>query len=157
MTQKSVIYISGFSDLQGIEKNGSYELLSDIDCGGAEIECFAPIFNGKINGNGHTISNLTLKKCIISDSELVALFESGWKAEIKNIAFANIKLAVHAGRYKPCIATLCGEMEECILSNVSFSVLDGEADYPLVYSATKCKLESITYNNGFNNTLCGHQ
>lgn len=154
---QDVVYLKNFSDLQGIEKNGSYELISDIDCGGAEIECFAPIFNGKLNGNGHTIRNLTLKKRIISDGELVALFESGWKAEIKNIVFANIKLSINTGRYKPCIATLCGEMEACMLSNISFSVLDGAADYPLVYSSTKCEIEHITYNNGFNNTLFGHQ
>ena len=105
---QDVVYLNNFSDLQSIEKNGSYELISDIDCGGAEIECFAPIFNGKLNGNGLTIRNLTLKKRITSDGELVALFESGWKAEIKNIAFADIKLSINTGRYKPCIATLCG-------------------------------------------------
>lgn len=154
---QGVIYLNSFSDLQGIEKNGDYELISDIDCGGAEIECFAPIFNGKIDGNGHTIRNLTLKKRIISDGELVALFESGWKAEIKNIVFSDIKLSINKGRYKPCIATLCGEMEECVLSNISFSLLDGQADYPLVYSSIKCEMEHIVYDNGFNNTLCGHQ
>ena len=83
------VEISNVEGLQNIQSNQNYILTSDIDAG--SVANFAPIsqFNGILNGNGHTIKNVTIQ----GDSS-VALFINTFNATIKNLQLQNIKVNV---------------------------------------------------------------
>ncbi len=94
--------VSNCTELQGMNNDldGDYQLMNNIDCSGSEDwdngQGFLPIasghmegFTGTLNGNGHTISNLTINR---PDLYYVGLFESlnGTQVASFNIVNANI-------------------------------------------------------------------
>lgn len=86
---KIAIYTA--QDLQKISENltGDYRLAEDIDLGGAQ---WTPIrgFAGTFDGNGHTISNLTI--CDNSLMQIGFFTDTTLAAEIQNLALRNVTL-----------------------------------------------------------------
>ncbi len=88
-SETEYVEISNIEGLQNIQSNQNYILTSDIDA--SSVANFVSIsqFNGILNGNGHTIKNLTIQ----GDSS-VALFLNTFNATIKNLQLQNIKVNV---------------------------------------------------------------
>src|SRR5574344_1343937 len=84
------VYIASITDFAKIGETGTYVLQKDIDANG---EIFSPIksFKGSFNGNGYTISNLTITAP--KDSSVVGLFCTTQNATIKNLKLLNVNLA----------------------------------------------------------------
>ena len=72
---------------------GDYVLDQDIDMTGVTIENTAPYsFQGTFDGNGHTISNLSLSPA----KKQTGLFEGLYDATIQNVKFTNVTLTTNA-------------------------------------------------------------
>lgn len=90
-------------DLSKLNNSDSYfTLKNDIDLSGIE---WTPIvgFSGTLEGNNHTISNLTIN----ADADNVGFF-STLSGTVKNVTFANAKIVV-TGRHEN-IGILCGTL-----------------------------------------------
>ena len=80
-----------------VRQNANVYLIADIDCGGEELS-FTAEFRGKIEGNGYSVSNFTVKA---SEGSLAtrncAIFGSlSSKAAISNISFLDVKYVINA-------------------------------------------------------------
>ena len=90
----SPISIGSCSQLKNLTHlSADYQLSNPIECAGVK---FYPLgnFTGTLDGNGHTISNLTIEK---NEQDYAGLFtvlgtEQGHSATIKNIHFNNAKI-----------------------------------------------------------------
>lgn len=71
-----------------------FSIMGDIDMAGMEVTPIDNIdFTGTIDGNNHTISNLTIKGVSVSDSVFCGLFlKTGFKMTFQNITFDNLSL-----------------------------------------------------------------
>lgn len=77
-----------FSD---VGKDMHYWLNADIDCTGIEVNAIRGNFACEIQGNGHTISNLTVKRS--QSSAACSMFGTiAETATIENVAFTGLKL-----------------------------------------------------------------
>ena len=88
-TEKYKIYkIYTPQDLQDMSKDkaGDYIVMNDIDMSGFEFATISGIFQGTINGQGHTISNLTIK------NENAGIFQEIKNVEVKDILFKNVNI-----------------------------------------------------------------
>ncbi len=114
------VEISNIEGLQNIESDKNYILTSDIDASSAVS--FLPItqFNGVLDGNGHTIKNLT-----IQGTTSVALFLNTFNATIKNLQLQNIKVSA--------TQTLDGEIVKSAV---------------LVANSTNTNIENVSIING---------
>ena len=113
----SYIEIDSIEDLQNIEMDNNYILTEDIDA--SAVSSFDPIlsFNGILNGNGHTIKNLT-----IQGTSGVALFLNTYGATIKNLQMQNVKITANQnldGEVVKC-AILVANSTNTTIENVSF-------------------------------------
>ncbi len=73
--------------------NKNFWLLNDVDASSLRAVSPKTTFNGKIEGNGYTISGLKVSKRYISISSKVALFgELGEKASIKNLTMDKLNI-----------------------------------------------------------------
>lgn len=74
--------------------SAKYYLMNDIDMTGIELIPIDNInFIGTIEGNNHTISNLTIKGVKVSDSVFCGLFlKSGFGVTFQNITFDSLRL-----------------------------------------------------------------
>lgn len=109
--------ITSCGELQNIPSTGltgDYVLANDIDCSG--IANFSRIgnFSGTLDGQGHTISNLTVDPGFLSDR--VALFSSTSGAVIRNLSITNAHIVGYTK-----VAVLVGEATNTIITNVSVS------------------------------------
>lgn len=71
-----------------------FSIMGDIDMAGMEVTPIDNIdFTGTIEGNNHTISNLTIKGVKVSDSVFCGLFlKTGFGMTFQNITFDNLSL-----------------------------------------------------------------
>ena len=102
-TEKYKIYkIYTPQDLQDMSKDrfGDYIIMNDIDMTGFEfktIQYGLDNFEGTINGQGHTISNLTIKNEKANNYN-TAIFKYIRNAEIKNIIFKDVNISSVSSR-----------------------------------------------------------
>ncbi|MBQ9730179.1 MAG: hypothetical protein IJV80_05155 [Clostridia bacterium] len=79
--------------MRRVSGNYKYYLVNDIDCGGAEYS-IAEEFKATLEGNGHTLSNFTLKKTVDSSEKRYAMFgDIRAQAVMRNITFKEITVA----------------------------------------------------------------
>jgi len=121
--------ISTCDQLQEIDDNTNteynhYRLTADIDCSG--IENFVPIgldpsgwdgdtFKGVFDGQGHTISNVTIS----SSQSSVGLFSYIFHAEIKNLVLTGGLVTVSSGSWTGLVGGLVGQVESSTISNIT--------------------------------------
>lgn len=114
--KSNVIQIKNCTDLQNINKklDASYELVSDIDCNGVNfipIGTSSTFFTGGFNGNGYTLSNLTINQ----PSQInIGLFGYTQGAHIINVILKNVYVAG-----KNYVGTLIGYANSTEISGVS--------------------------------------
>ncbi len=119
--------IATVGDLQCVRDNlsANYEIISDIDAAGfnfATIGSFQNPFTGKIKGNGHHISNLTVGG---TGSNYNAMFSYASNAEISDLTFINPTLNIDGSSYN---ALLISDMQSSVLKNVHVVGLTVNAD-----------------------------
>ncbi len=108
--------------LSGDVKN--YVIAADLDFSGIDLKV-AEDFSGKIEGNGYTVSNLTLKYASTKKEKpgqkLYGLFGSMKDAEITDLNFENITVTVKPKMGITLYAgLLAGKAENCKITNCSF-------------------------------------
>lgn len=142
----SLMIVEKLEDFKSIKRNDIVELVSDIDCTGVEISELIGYFNGDFNGNGHTISNLTLTKEIWGDEQKIALFKSISHASISNVKFDKIAINVDCGIYNPSIAALAVDVSDSIIKNIKINVIsDMKGLIPMIYESTNSEIDEIVY------------
>ena len=106
--------------LRNIENNvaGKYILMVDLDMTGEE---FTPIgiawekrFTGTLEGNYHTISNLTIN----SDNEYVGMFANINGGTVQNLTLENVNVKSTYKSTNSSIGTLCGHMGNGNIDNI---------------------------------------
>jgi hypothetical protein len=111
-------HISNVTQLQAIKdatNSSHFILINDIDAsatagwnGGQGFEPRSSWFNGSINGQGYTISNLTINRPGLYQAALIG--STGSDAEFKNINFENVSIT-GGGRTATLIGTLAGTID----------------------------------------------
>ena len=106
--------IESVEDLLAIQDapNGAYVLMADLDLTGVQWPC--PDFSGKLDGNGHSLLNLTVSAPGESTAQVLdgnqkpyeacfaGLFGQLTNAEIRNLNLVNLRLLVETD--EPCMA-----------------------------------------------------
>ncbi len=138
--------INSFEELRHLKRKGEYELSCDIDCGGETVKCLLGDFSGKLNGNGHTISNLILSDEIWGDEQSLAMFYSAARAVIQDVVFEKITLSYDRTCYHPRVAALVGNCSNSIVKNVVVKIGSCDESIPLIYEATDCTIENVTFS-----------
>lgn len=126
-------------------KDKHYYITADIDCTDIEVSAVRANFACEIQGNGHTLSNLTVKKSAsnIATSMFGTLTET---AKIENITFTGLKLefTFKPGTYE--VYFVFTEMKAgAVVSNVT---LDGNMN---VYNSSDTEFLNL---DGDNRTNC---
>ena len=115
-TEKYKIYkIYTPQDLQDMSKDrlGDYIIMNDIDMSGFEFATISGTFQGTINGQGHTISNLTIK------NENAGIFQEIKNVKVKDILFKNVNVTSTVSYYIGVIAR--NSYENAIFEKVGIS------------------------------------
>lgn len=123
-----IVDISTCDQLQHIDDNtdteyNHYRLTADIDC--SAVENFVPIgldsdgwdgdtFKGVFDGQGHTISNVTIS----SDQSSVGLFSYTFHATLENLVLTGGSVAVSSGSWTGLVGSLVGQAESSTIRNV---------------------------------------
>ena len=109
--EEGAVSIGSREDMQQLvqDPSGSYELTDDIDMGGA---AWTPVpFSGKLNGNGHTLYNLTVTEIgadtattydgnrIEYETVFGGLFSVMTDAEVQDLNLVNAVVAVQTDRH----------------------------------------------------------
>ena len=107
-------------------KDGIYVLETDLDFTGKNWPAMfsGDTFTGKIIGNGHKISNVTVRQRNVADQNGGLFASIGEGAVIENVSFENITYAVEAGSRKQgaSFGMLTGSLsEDAKLTNVTLS------------------------------------
>lgn len=127
-TKDQAVGIATREDLMKIAENpgGSYQLTADIDMGG---DFWTPIpFSGVLDGNGHTIGNLTV--CDTSDDRcktydgnrkeydtvFAGLFSIMTNAEVKHLRILNEKITIETDQ-NCFIGAIAGYAENSVISD----------------------------------------
>ena len=127
-----------------------FKLVADIDMSGTAYVSAGQIFtfnegeederkvygfSGSFDGNGHTISNLTIKRNLRSGMSYVGLFGYCHRATITNLTLANVSYAVVSGADKGDIgAYVGGVVGYGNLTNISNVRVSGEFNMSLCAS-----------------------
>ena len=127
LLQEDVIrYVSTVEDLKAMENGYIYYLSNDIDMSGIPFEPLKE-FSGVFDGQGYTISNLSLIKNYEDVSPIIGLFSIARSAIIKNLNITDInyiitvKSAVNSDLYS-YTGGLAGQvLDWSIIENVSVS------------------------------------
>lgn len=109
--------ISTCAALQNISTTGlntDYVLASDIDCSGIANFSRVGTFTGTLDGQGHTISNLTVDPGFLSDQ--VALFSATDGAVIRNLSITNAHIVGYTK-----VGVLIGQATNTVITNVTVS------------------------------------
>lgn len=87
---------------QWLSNSASYSIVEDIDMSGFPVSTITYNFIGTLNGNGHTIKNLTVNSVITGGNCYCALFKYiGSNAQISNIIFDKLILFAQNVRNTP--------------------------------------------------------
>lgn len=96
VTIKSGYAISTPQDFQNMGSNlsASYYVVNDIDMNGFNFKRITGCFQGTLNGQGHTISNLTINNTVTSSDgySKACIFQKARNATFENILFKNVNL-----------------------------------------------------------------
>ena len=118
--------VTNKAGLQAITGSGHYSIDADIDASGSWTVTNS--FSGIIDGNNHTISNLTINEPTVDDRAMFKDLGSG--AEIRNLTFENCSVI---GKNKVAIlAASSTSDDDVILKNLTFqncTVLNKENKY----------------------------
>ncbi len=121
----------------GVSREEYYVLMDDIDASSVVINNSNPAFQegigfrGTFEGNGYTISNLT-----VSGGQ--GLFGAlGFNAKINNVSFTNVK--VGSGLYA---LAFCAR--KAVFTNVSIEFALDSASYSVAYSANDCTFNNVS-------------
>lgn len=106
-------------DFKRIANNpsGKYKLENDLDFTGDTLQFTTTVFTGELDGNGHTIKNIT-KNLATEDIHKIAMFYTN-KGTIKNLTIENINVTSDKETSYPegIIAQINeGTIENCIVS-----------------------------------------
>lgn len=136
-TSGSPYQISSIENLYWISQNTSswnsyFEQTADIDASstanwddgnGGDAEGFSPIgisfsddFGGTYNGNGYTISGLTINRTV---GDAIGLFGIAYRADVSNLTLENVDISCTASTYCGALVGLTGSSSE--YSNISVS------------------------------------
>lgn len=121
-------------DVLDIKKTGEYVLAADIDMENIVVRRLFDDFRGTIDGCGHTIRNITVFCNAEYDEQSIALFNSMFNANIKNIAFENVVFKINDNGYSVHSAALCALCEKSRLENVVVKH-NCSTQLPLVYES----------------------
>ena len=111
--------IYSMDDFKRIANNpsGKYKLENDLDFTGDTLQFTTTVFTGELDGNGHTIKNIT-KNLATEDINKIAMFYSN-KGTIKNLTIENINVTSDKETSYPegIIAQINeGTIENCTIS-----------------------------------------
>lgn len=114
--------ISDVNGLQNIATNGHYILISDIDLQGQDWQplCSAGAFAGELDGNGHTIKNLT----VTANTGIVnaGLFgELTYKAYVHDLTLDTVNISGNIENVGAVAGTNKGLIEKVRATNVNLS------------------------------------
>ena len=144
MDTDKIKQVTSLSELLEIKTKDNVCITEDIDCNGQVVPHIAEMFRGTIEGNNHTISNLTVSTEVWGDEQSIAMFHYLSHATISNLHFKNIRFEIEKNGYKPRIAGLCYECGASTIENVSME-LDtsfGE-EIPLIFDANSVKISDL--------------
>lgn len=111
--------------LLGKNKNENIYLTADVDCGGMSLDIVD--YMGEFIGNGHTVSNFTVKyvagKDGLDNDNLLnaSIFGNAYKAKISDVTFDNVSLnyvSGFTGSQGIVIGVLGSRVEEVTITNV---------------------------------------
>lgn len=144
--------IKSAEDLKLLNNNldGDFILMGDVDLSDVD---WAPVgsvdkpFTGKFNGNGYSISNLTLNVDNGTATENVGFFASTSDATISNVLLDNVTVNTPATYNKGAVGTLIGVAADTNIDNVTVrnSSVQG-------HQKTGGLIGSITTNGSATNT-----
>lgn len=132
-----------------------FSIMGDIDMAGMEVTPIDNIdFTGTIEGNNHTISNLTIKGVKVSNSVYCGLFlKAGIGMTFQNITFDNLSLV---NKNVGILTLYVGAIEACntasgnrVLSNCNVNIEsfdDGEASGTVYFGGLIGNLDAAGYN-----------
>ena len=137
----SLIYTR--AELDAIRNNpgGSYILMNDIDLSGKNWTPI-PEFWGTLDGNGHSIDNMTIRNEDSNNSYIAfikAVRNKGVPVTIKNIKFKNVD--IYSTSYKT--ACILGDWASCIINMSNIAVESGN----ITGKGDVGSLMSRTYDN----------
>lgn len=125
-----IMVINTAEELAAIEPNGNYVLGNDIDM--KDIDWLPVEFNGKLDGAGHTIYNLTVTRRSEEnavtidgnhknyDTELVGLFSKSTRANIHDLNVIGAYLEYTTAN-NAFASVLCAWSDDTVFTNVSVS------------------------------------
>lgn len=136
--------VASLSELLEIKAKDNICITADIDCEGQVIPYIAEMFRGTIEGNNHTISNLTISDEVWGDEQSIALFHYLSHATISNLHFKKVRFEIDKKGYTPRIAGLCYECGASTLENVSMELTTSFNDeVALIYEANSVKTSDL--------------
>lgn len=136
--------VASLSELLEIKTKDNICIIADIDCEGQVIPYIAEMFRGTIEGNNHTISNLTVSDDVWGDEQSIALFHYLSHATISNLHFRNVRFEIDKNGYTPRIAGLCYECGVSTIENVSMDLTTSfNEEVALIYDANSVKTSGL--------------
>jgi len=123
-TAENPTIIKDYGSLENIASDGHYILISDIDLQGKEWKplCTSGAFGGELNGNGHTIKNLT----ITANAELVnaGLFgEISYMGYVHDLKLDTVNISGNITNVGAVAGTNKGLIEKVSVTNAKLSSL----------------------------------
>lgn len=111
------ILVASLADLMAMskDKEAYYKLDADIDCADQTMTSIfnsSNIFQGSLDGNGHSISNFSLES-----NNYSGLFGSMKNATVKNLTLNNVTYSQSRGDTQ--LGALAGRAENCTLTNIT--------------------------------------
>jgi len=144
MDTDNVKQVASLSELLEIKAKDNICITADIDCEGQVIPYITEMFRGTIEGNNHTISNLTVSDDVWGDEQSIALFHYLSHATISNLHFKNVRFEIDKNGYTPRIAGLCYECGASTLENVSMELTTSfNEEVALIYDANSVKASDL--------------
>ncbi len=149
---------SDFSRMLMSPSAGNYYIPYDINCEGTSFVLGSNTFNSRVEGNGFTISNLTIGADMgrqqLTQGKSFALFgELGSKAEINNLTIENVTAYVTIRDSTTVHAMFTGVESGAKLSN--FTVQDFTLDINLSPNAIIMNIQNISGTYQTDNWLYG--
>jgi hypothetical protein len=127
ITNNAPIAITTAEELQNMTSDNSYILANDIDLDGFEWQPIENFTKASLDGNGFTISNLTIVKTYEDQTPYVGLFRYTSRAVIKNLTLENVNISITTrtyinNNYEMYIGALAGSLgSNTVVENVSVS------------------------------------
>lgn len=131
-SEENPTIISSGDALKNIGTTGHYILISDIDLQGQNWAplCSAGAFAGELNGNGHTIKNLTITaNAVLGNAGLFG--ELTYRAYVHDLVLDTVTISGNIENVGAVAGTNCGLIEKVRVVNANLSSLR-ESTTPLI-------------------------